>query len=1119
MKKTILILMCITLIMSCLITVQAETTTDSLVIDAVSGADYYKESYTGSGVAWANTTNVDYYLVGNASRSLGGNNSGTATIGVDVPSAGFYKVEYVHAKATLEHTLKIQHGGKQDTVSVPGGGTTTVWLELGTFYFDGTENEAIVAECTAKGDSYAGYRFRVDAIRLTPVDYVLDAVSGADYYAESYTGSGVAWADTTNVDYYLVGNASRSLGGNNSGTATIDVAVPVAGFYKVEYVHVKATLAHNLKINHGGKQDTVAIPGGGASTVWMDLGTFYFTGNENEAIVAECTAKGDSYAGYRFRVDAVRLTPVEYFVVDGSLDSESYFEEHLTGSGSTWASTTSAGYFLEGSYGRNLNGANTGSATWKTNVPEAGFYKVEYAHVKATLAHEVVIKHNNKEETVNIPGGGATTEWVELGTFYFNGNETEAVVAKRTEAGSGANLRVDAIRYKKVEAEGVLQFETVSGKVENGKVSVSASVNNEKQASGIVVAGFYKDDEMVDVDYLPERTLKNGLEVYTFESEETDIDQIKIFVWEAMTTMVPKVQQHELTVINGVVSPVAKASEFGALGDGVTDDGPALARAFSSIQNGGVLKLDPGKNYFVETKDGIPSYFVLDGYKNATIDGQGATLIFTRGNTPFLLQNCENVTLKNLKVDYNEATYFQGQIVAVDSENYSIDVLLEDGFLPAPLGTGTQVSGGGGLHGMIFDTETKARRITGGHLDHFKASEIEEVDADTFRFTFSESYRDQFEGIFVGDTVTYGMGKNLPSPAGDSGKLAAGAVLVTKSSDITFKNVSLYRSLIMGYVVYDNVGDVTFDNIRIEPKPGTTGMLSTCSDGIHAKNNRGSVNIQNSYIEACGDDLISVSTKDEAIKEMIDTKTFVLQSTEIVYYFYAIQEGDTLQFVDKVNGKVLGTAEVISAQADASKRTHQVVLDAEIPGLSDYDSFENIRVINQSATSGGTEITGNTLVPVFRHAMLLRLNDAQILNNKVQSKGSTIGIRVQDEAGVGPFSENVILSGNEVNGTYLSGITVGKTMGDAEQNIQLENNKIKPSAGKGIRLEFAHKIIMDNNFITMNAVQNGMPAVQIENSADVDLGRLTITDTRQNRPHWLDSEGSDVKAENVIVQP
>lgn len=947
---------------------------------------------------------------------------------------------------------------------------------------------------------------------------VIDAVAGTDYYTESYTGNGAAWANTTNAEYYLVGNASRSLGGNNSGTATIGVDVPAAGFYKVEYVHVKATLAHDLKITHGEKEDTVAIPGGGSTTVWMDLGTYYFDDDGNEKIVAECVSKGDSYAGYRFRVDAIRITPTDY-IIDGVPDNGSYFEEHLTGSGSTWASTTSAGYYLEGGYGRNLSGANTRYAMWKTNVPEAGYYKVEYVHVKSTIAHEVVIKHNNKEKSIDIAKGGSDSVWLDLGIFYFNGNETEAVVAQRTTAGSGANLRVDAIRLKKVKYEGILAFETVSGKIESGKVTVTATVNNEKNAGGIIFAGFYKGDEMIDVDYSTEKTLRNGLNVYIFESKEIDIDGIKIFIWDSMTTMVPLLQQFELTALDGVISPVAKASGFGAVGDGVTDDGPALARAFSSLQNGGTLKLDAEKKYFIDRKDGVPSYFVFNEYKNAVIDGQGATLVFTRSNTPFLIENCENITLKNLNLDYNEPTYFQGQVVATDNENFSINVMIEDGYLPAPLGTGMQVSGGGGLHGMIFDTETKERRITGGVLDHFKASEIEETDVDTFRFTFGENYRDQIGGICIGDTVTYGMGKNIPSPAGDSGKLAAGAVLVTESSDIAFENVNLYRSLIMGYVIYDNVGDVTFDNIRIEPKPETTGMLSTCSDGIHAKNNRGSVYIKNSYIEACGDDLISISTKDEKIKEKINSVTYVLQSSEISYYFYDICLGDILLFTDGESGNILGEAEVISVEQNASNRTHRVVLDKEIFGLDNYEAFENVSVINQTTSSKGTEITGNTLVPVFRHAMLLSLNDANVSGNAVYSKGGAIGIRVQDELGKGPFSQNVIISNNELNGTFLSGITVGKSKGDMGQNIRMENNKISPTSGYGIQLQYAHEITMDDNSIVMDVAANNKAAVQLKNSSNVDMGRLLITDRRQNRPHWLESMNSGADYNSVSVQP
>ena len=280
--------------------------------------------------------------------------------------------------------------------------------------------------------------------------YVIDGVPGnGSYFEEHLTGTGSTWANTASSGYYLEGSYGRNLNGANTGSATWKTNVPEAGFYKVEYVHVKATLTHEVVVKHNNKEETVTIPGGGSTSVWFELGTFYFNGNETEAVVAQRTTAG---SGANFRVDAVRLTPVDY-IIDGVPGNGSYFEEHLTGTGSTWTNTASAGYYLAGSFGRNMSGANTGSATWKTNVPEAGFYKVEYVHVKSTLAHAVVIKHNNKEESVDIAKGGSTSEWLDLGTFYFSGGETEAVVAQRTTAGSGANFRVDAIRLTPVAAE------------------------------------------------------------------------------------------------------------------------------------------------------------------------------------------------------------------------------------------------------------------------------------------------------------------------------------------------------------------------------------------------------------------------------------------------------------------------------------------------------------------------------------------------------------------------------------------------------------------------------------------------------------------------------------------
>ncbi len=54
-----------------------------------------------------------------------------------------------------------------------------------------------------------------------------------------------------------------------------------------------------------------------------------------------------------------------------------------------------------------------------------------------------------------------------------------------------------------------------------------------------------------------------------------------------------------------------------------------------------------------ENPDGTRySALYLDGRKNITIDGNGATLLIHGKMTPLLLNNCENVTIKNLTIDY-----------------------------------------------------------------------------------------------------------------------------------------------------------------------------------------------------------------------------------------------------------------------------------------------------------------------------------------------------------------------------------------------------------------------------------------------------------------------------------
>ena len=54
-----------------------------------------------------------------------------------------------------------------------------------------------------------------------------------------------------------------------------------------------------------------------------------------------------------------------------------------------------------------------------------------------------------------------------------------------------------------------------------------------------------------------------------------------------------------------------------------------------------------------ENPDGTRySALYLDGKKNITIEGNGATLLVHGKMTPLLFNNCENITIKNLTIDY-----------------------------------------------------------------------------------------------------------------------------------------------------------------------------------------------------------------------------------------------------------------------------------------------------------------------------------------------------------------------------------------------------------------------------------------------------------------------------------
>ncbi|MBR5721798.1 MAG: hypothetical protein IKX78_04885, partial [Clostridia bacterium] len=70
--------------------------------------------------------------------------------------------------------------------------------------------------------------------------------------------------------------------------------------------------------------------------------------------------------------------------------------------------------------------------------------------------------------------------------------------------------------------------------------------------------------------------------------------------------------------------------------------------------------------------------FLLEDIENTVLDFNDATVMFHGRIVPFVLINCKNVVIKNLKIDYDRPFYTQADVLSV--ENNKMEIRINNGF-------------------------------------------------------------------------------------------------------------------------------------------------------------------------------------------------------------------------------------------------------------------------------------------------------------------------------------------------------------------------------------------------------------------------------------------------------
>ena len=472
---------------------------------------------------------------------------------------------------------------------------------------------------------------------------------------------------------------------------------------------------------------------------------------------------------------------------------------------------------------------------------------------------------------------------------------------------------------------------------------------------------------------------------------------------------------------------------------------------------GGELILDniyanPTSYYLPRYTDRKKYYAIsIKNRKNITIDGDGAILLLKGDVAGFEIENCENITLKNFKIDSYNPFYWQGLITDCCDEYFDVEFDSE-------------------ISPFEYDDEKKVFIIKGSSPEEdIESSDllVNEFDGDLKRTTLvSPDYFIcagkpnpfyDFMSVVV-DTEKLGENKYRFRSKGKKITHTPGSYFVStcherrnnnihlnKCKNITLEDIDMYASASFG-VISLLVENLTIRNVNSLLKPQTNRLLAVVADMFHCVNNRGLVSIDNCTIENQKDDAINVHSLLCKIESILPDKhtaiiSFPYRAKRALDLFCA---GEKLHTMDPDTFENLGELTVLESEFSGQyhlRITFKETLGEEMRGLflESSDAMPRIKITNCRmgnnrgrgilvSSSNETLIEGNRIYSQI-HGILINgaskfymeggaVNDVKIKNNIFDDcsfrKSAAINIcpRSIEDSRKTFYHKNILVTGN-----------------------------------------------------------------------------------------------------------
>jgi hypothetical protein len=516
-----------------------------------------------------------------------------------------------------------------------------------------------------------------------------------------------------------------------------------------------------------------------------------------------------------------------------------------------------------------------------------------------------------------------------------------------------------------------------------------------------------------------------------------------------------------LVVAAVILSSWANASEFnvrsfGAVGDGRTDDGPALQHTIdAAIKSGtGASIVIPAGHYRLGSSlpDGN-AQLRITGAASLTITGQGKVLLMSAEPRQHIIavEHSSNIRIAHLAMDRSPLLFSQGLVTTIGPSRRIAQVAIEPGYdgLNAPLIQ----------NDTAFIVFSDPRSGTWG--DHSAAcSFYKPTDPSVCwppTINGRRRIRDNIWEVTLNAPLQTGdLGKRVVIWSGNAGENKGRALLLQQSENVHIDDVHFYGGGGDGFMINQCKGIIELSNFTIGLPTGSDRLIAGTAGGM-IFNNHAHIVLNHVSITNVWDDDINIGANYARIYTQTDPNSIQVDGARDDF-----RVGDRVAIMDWVAKSVIATVRIASVDC---RRTSHPVCDLRLD-----------RAMRASHTGfAETKSKGNDTDGIDRAIDLDSAGQLTVEHSQFQSLHArcllvrSSGSRITDSS---------------CSDTVLAGIVLGPEFywdeGPQVRDDVIDNNVFRNVSGPNI-------LVTDGGAIAAAGAQN----IEIKGNVFVDFGRYS----------------------------